>query len=88
MLPSFITEKDGPFAETMFNHPSTACNEQNLNSVITKPAHGEELEFTHIHKFENYRIEGYAYDGGGHEVERVEVSLDAGKTWLVCEYVG
>ncbi|KAI6783166.1 nitrate reductase (NADH) [Emericellopsis cladophorae] len=27
---------------------------------------------------------GYAYDGGGHEVQRVEVSVDDGKTWLYC----
>ncbi len=37
VLPSFITEKDGDFARTMFHHPSTACNEQNLNSIIARP---------------------------------------------------
>lgn len=84
VLPSFVTEKDGEFAETMFRHPGTACNEQNLNSAITKPAHGERLELTKVRKGHSYRIEGYAYDGGGHEVQRVEVSLDSGKTWLYC----
>jgi len=43
VLPSFITEKDGEFARTMFAHPDTACNEQNLNSVIVKPAQGEKM---------------------------------------------
>ncbi|KAF5018063.1 hypothetical protein F66182_9962 [Fusarium sp. NRRL 66182] len=28
--------------------------------------------------------DGYAYDGGGHQVQRVEVSLDDGETWLYC----
>ena len=35
-------------------------------------------------KQETYRIEGYAYDGGGHEVQRVEVLLDHAKSWLYC----
>ncbi|KAI9746937.1 MAG: hypothetical protein M1835_002315, partial [Candelina submexicana] len=84
VLPSFITEKDGEFANTMFKHPSTACNEQNLNSVIVKPAQGEKVPLTDARKGKIYRLEGYAYDGGGHEVQRVEVSLDGGNTWLYC----
>ncbi|KAK3073453.1 hypothetical protein LTS18_014436, partial [Coniosporium uncinatum] len=84
VLPSFVTEKDGEFAEALFHHPDTACNEQNLNSVITKPAHGEKLPLTEARKGRTYKISGYAYDGGGHEVQRVEVSLDEGKTWLYC----
>ncbi|KOS23414.1 Nitrate reductase 1 [Escovopsis weberi] len=84
VLPSFVTEKDGPFSQALFHHPDTACYEQNLNSVIVKPAHGEEIFLSDIHKGETYRIEGFAYDGGGHEVQRVEVSLDGGDTWLYC----
>ncbi|KAM0205836.1 hypothetical protein ACHAQI_008843 [Fusarium lateritium] len=84
VLPSFVTEKDGPFAEALFRHPDTACNEQNLNSVIVKPAQGEKIPLSKVKKGENYRIEGYAYDGGGHQVQRVEVSLDDGETWLYC----
>jgi nitrate reductase (NAD(P)H) len=30
VLPAFITEKDGEFANVGFAHPSPACNEQNL----------------------------------------------------------
>lgn len=82
VLPSFITEKDGEFATTMFNHPDTACNEQNLNSVIVKPAQGEQIPLSDARAGKTYRIEGYAYDGGGHEVQRIEVSLDDGETWL------
>ncbi|KAL2353834.1 hypothetical protein BJ546DRAFT_114268 [Cryomyces antarcticus] len=84
VLPSFVTEKDGEFAEVLFRHPDTACNEQNLNSVIARPAHGEQVVLTDARKGKTYRIEGYAYDGGGHEVQRVEVSLDGGETWLYC----
>lgn len=84
VLPSFITEKDGEFATTMFEHPDTACNEQNLNSVIVKPAQGEQISLASTKDTHTYRIEGYAYDGGGHEVQRIEVSLDGGDTWLYC----
>nr|POF18611.1 nitrate reductase [nadh] 1 [Quercus suber] len=84
VLPSFVTEKDGEFASALFAHPDTACNEQNLNSVIVKPAQGEEMPLTDARRGKSYRIEGYAYDGGGHEVQRVEVSLDGGESWLYC----
>lgn len=84
VLPSFVTETDGVFAETLFRHPDTACNEQNLNSVIAKPAQGERIPLSAAQKGNTYRIEGFAYDGGGHEVQRVEVSLDNGQTWLYC----
>ena len=70
------------FATSMFAHPSTACNEQNLNSVVVKPAQGEKLPLPEARRGNTYRIEGYAYDGGGHEVQRVEISLDGGGTWL------
>lgn len=83
VLPSFVTEKDGPFAETMFRHPDTACMEQNLNSVIVRPAQGEQIQLdAGIHPEDTYKIEGYAYDGGGCKVQKIEVSLDAGRTWI------
>ncbi|EAS29271.3 nitrate reductase [Coccidioides immitis RS] len=84
VLPSFVIEKDSEFARTMFHHPSTACNEQNLNSVIVRPAQNEKIELQNAKFGQTYRIQGYAYDGGGCEVQRVEVSLDDGKTWLYC----
>ena len=84
VLPAFITEKDGEFARTMFHHPSTACNEQNLNSVIVRPGQGQKFDLIDVLKEDTYRVEGYAYDGGGHEVQRVELSIDGGKTWLYC----
>ncbi|KAK5943376.1 hypothetical protein PMZ80_004383 [Knufia obscura] len=84
VLPSFITEKDGEFARTMFHHPSTACNEQNLNSVIVHPGQGEKLDLVDVLEKDTYRVEGYAYDGAGHEVQRVELSIDGGNTWLYC----
>ncbi|EED24630.1 nitrate reductase, putative [Talaromyces stipitatus ATCC 10500] len=84
VLPSFIRDKDSEFAHAMFNHPSTACNEQNLDSIIVKPAQGETIRLSDVNTNKLYRIEGIAHAGGGHEVQRVEVSLDDGETWLYC----
>ncbi|KFA77101.1 hypothetical protein S40288_09733 [Stachybotrys chartarum IBT 40288] len=93
VLPSFVTDTESPFAELLFLHPDTACNEQNLNSVIVRPQQGERLYFSDVSEKRHdsrgagpgeYRIEGFAYDGGGHEVQRVEVSLDNGVNWLYC----
>lgn len=84
VLPSFILDMDSEFSHVMFPHPSTACNEQNLNSIIVKPGHGETISLSDIKKGQSYRIAGFAYDGGGHEVQRVEVSLDGGQSWLYC----
>ncbi|KAL4809181.1 hypothetical protein BDV18DRAFT_167373 [Aspergillus unguis] len=83
-LPSFITDVESEMAETMFHHPSTICNKQMLNSVIVKPAQGEKINLADVKKGERYRVEGYAYNGNGNEIQRVEISLDDGDTWLYC----
>ncbi len=31
-----------------------------------------------------YMVEGIAFNGGGERIERVELSLDGGKTWKYC----
>ncbi|KAF4918366.1 Nitrate reductase [NADH] 1 [Colletotrichum viniferum] len=84
VLPSFITDMESALAETMFRHPSTACNEQNLNSVIVRPEQGEKISLADAQGGKMYRVQGFAYDGGGHEEQKVEVSLDGGETWLYC----
>ncbi|KAL4909793.1 hypothetical protein BDW74DRAFT_173285 [Aspergillus multicolor] len=83
-LPSFVTDVESEIAETMFHHPSTICNKQMLNSVIVKPAQGEKINLVDIRKAETYRVEGFAYNGNGNEIVRVEISLDGGDTWLYC----
>lgn len=50
--------------------------------MICKPAQNETLQVSEMKAGKTYRIAGYAYDGGGHKVQKVEVSLDDGKTWL------
>lgn len=50
-----------------------------------KPAHGECIPLSGKGSLDaTYLLEGYAYGGGGDRVERVELSLDGGKTWKYC----
>jgi nitrate reductase (NAD(P)H) len=69
--------------QPMFAHPDTACNEQNLNSVIVKPAQGGE---DRAHKGEERkRIEFKDTPTMAVGTRcRVEVSLDGGDNWLYC----
>jgi nitrate reductase (NAD(P)H) len=83
-LPSFITDPSSDIAQTMFRHHSTICNEQMLNSVIVRPAQNEKIDLVDVKKGKMYRITGYAYNGSGDEIDRVEISLDGGEHWLYC----
>ncbi|EAW12912.1 putative nitrate reductase [Aspergillus clavatus NRRL 1] len=84
VVPPFVVDRFDEMGQTMYRHPSTACMEQMLNSVIARPAQGERIDLAEMIKGRKYRITGYAYNGGGNEVQRVEVSLDGGLNWLYC----
>lgn len=83
-LPSFVTDVESSIAQTMFRHPSTICNEQMLNSVIVRPAQGEKISMVDMKRGKIYRISGYAYNGSGNEIDKVEITLDGGESWLYC----
>ncbi|CDO69334.1 hypothetical protein BN946_scf184746.g15 [Trametes cinnabarina] len=85
VVPSFIDSRDHPYASAFFHHESTACWEHSLQSVIVKPAHDERICLSGEGCLgKTYTVEGYAFNGGGDRVERVELSLDGGKTWRYC----
>jgi nitrate reductase (NAD(P)H) len=52
------------------------------NSAIARPAHDEKLEIKSAPQ--SYKVEGYAYSGGGRRITRCEVSLDKGRTWRLA----
>ncbi|KAI0073788.1 hypothetical protein K474DRAFT_1602723 [Panus rudis PR-1116 ss-1] len=85
IIPSFIDSKDHPLASALFHHESTAANEHCLQCIIVKPSHNERIQLNENgHAEGNYTVEGFAFNGGGDRVERVELSLDGGKTWKYC----
>lgn len=74
--------------------PKYIINDLNCNSAIACPDHDEVLdvtppppssdpEATFAHRY--YTLRGYAYAGGGRRVNRLEYSLDEGKTWKLTE---
>lgn len=83
VLPGNITTNDD-LAEVMYHHRSTIINEQTLNSVIVYPRQGEMIDLANIKSNFTYRVKGFAYNGAGDEIQRVELSLDGGKSWLYC----
>lgn len=59
---------------------------QILQSVICKPAHNERIPLVDGGRSANglYKVEGFAYNGSGTHINRVELTLDEGKTWRYC----
>lgn len=58
---------------------------QILQSIICKPAHEEVIQLQDESAMEGmYTVRGFAFNGGGDRIERVELSLDGGKTWRWC----
>ncbi|TFY58429.1 hypothetical protein EVJ58_g6427 [Rhodofomes roseus] len=91
VVPSFIDSKEHPLATAFFHHEDTACYDQAeaacyecLQSAICKPAHDERIQLSDKNALEGtYTVEGYAFSNGD-RIERVELSLDGGKTWRWC----
>ncbi|KAL5042073.1 hypothetical protein BDW71DRAFT_217264 [Aspergillus fruticulosus] len=74
VVPEFVTDRESELAKTLYRNPSTACMEQALNSIIVRPGPGEKIDLEH----------GFAYNGGGNEIQKVEISLDEGASWVYC----
>eukprot|EP01026_Neomeris_dumetosa_P019176 TRINITY_DN1769_c0_g1_i3.p1 TRINITY_DN1769_c0_g1~~TRINITY_DN1769_c0_g1_i3.p1 ORF type:complete len:466 (-),score=60.97 TRINITY_DN1769_c0_g1_i3:515-1912(-) len=80
IMPPFVdaelAEKEGWWFK-----PEFILYDLNINSSISRPAHDEQIV---LDENKTYRMEGYAYSGGGRKINRVEVSLDKGETWQIC----
>uniref|UniRef100_J3LHH7 Nitrate reductase n=1 Tax=Oryza brachyantha TaxID=4533 RepID=J3LHH7_ORYBR len=83
VLPSHV-DAELANAEAWWYKPEYMINELNINSVITTPGHDEVLPINALTTQRPYTMKGYAYSGGGRKVTRVEVTLDGGETWQVC----
>ncbi|CAN0907982.1 Nitrate reductase [NADH] [Linum grandiflorum] len=84
VLPSHV-DAECANSEGWWYKPECIINELNVNSVITTPYHDEILPINSWTTQTPYTLKGYAYSGGGKKVTRVEVTMDAGETWRVCE---
>ncbi|KAG5462850.1 MAG: Oxidoreductase, molybdopterin-binding domain-containing protein [Olpidium bornovanus] len=82
LLPSPVTSEG--IATQYWKNPDYLIYEMNLNSVMLAPGHDEELKIGCLESL--VHLQGYAYDGGGRRITRVELSLDDGQTWLLCDH--
>ncbi|KAL5704237.1 hypothetical protein ACHQM5_022690 [Ranunculus cassubicifolius] len=83
VLPSHV-DAELANSEAWWYKPEYIINELNINSVITTPSHEEILPINAATTLRPYTLKGYAYSGGGKKVTRVEVTLDNGDSWLLC----
>ncbi|KNA12873.1 hypothetical protein SOVF_121130 [Spinacia oleracea] len=84
VLPSHV-DAELANSEAWWYKQEYIINELNVNSVITSPCHEEILPINAWTTQRPYTMRGYAYSGGGRKVTRVEVTMDGGDTWDICE---
>ncbi|KAL3638775.1 Nitrate reductase [NADH] 1 [Castilleja foliolosa] len=84
VLPSHV-DAELANSEAWWYKPEYIINELNINSVITTPCHGEILLINSSTTQRPYTLRGYSYSGGGKKVTRVEVTMDGGETWQICQ---
>ncbi|PCH32962.1 hypothetical protein WOLCODRAFT_147072 [Wolfiporia cocos MD-104 SS10] len=86
VVPPMIDSKEHPLASAFFHLEDSGCYEQILQSIICKPSHDERVPLPTGEGGldQPYKIEGFAYDGAGTKIQRVELSLDGGNTWKYC----
>ncbi|CAF3009214.1 unnamed protein product [Rotaria sp. Silwood2] len=78
VLPTMITPEVVAEQKHWYNDERYALYSLNVQSAICYPAHEEIVK---VQEGKSYPVQGYAYNGGGVRVGRVEVSLDQGQTW-------
>mmetsp|Transcript_4601 Transcript_4601/g.8039 ORF Transcript_4601/g.8039 Transcript_4601/m.8039 type:complete len:546 (+) Transcript_4601:2190-3827(+) len=82
VLPPQVTTEQAE-KERWWYKPEFIINDRNINSVISTPAHKEVISLATTGAL--YTLKGYAYNGGGRKVTRVELSFDYGTTWELAQ---
>jgi nitrate reductase (NAD(P)H) len=86
LLPTTVTADQARNEDRWWHDPKYIINELNVNAAICSPAHEAILELnSHTPTSQKVAIEGYAYTGGGRRITRVEITLDDGETWKICD---
>lgn len=77
VLPPFV-DAERANDEDWWHKPEYICNELNINSAASVPAHEQEVT---MQRGSFFTMRGYAYTGGGRCITRMEVSFDSGINW-------
>lgn len=87
VLPMQLSPERAREESSWWYDPSYLITELNVNSAITKPAHDESIvippDLSEMSK-DTYTMRGYAYAGGGRRINRVEISIDDGRSWFLA----
>jgi len=83
VLPTMVSPEESANDPKWWMDERYAIYDLSTNSAIAYPAHDQQLALTGEPR--SYRVEGYAYGGGGRRITRVEVTLDKGKTWRLAK---
>ena len=79
VLPTMVSPEESANNKSWWMDERYAIFDLSVNSAAAYPAHEERINLTKTSQ--SYRVQGYAYSGGGRRVTRVEISLDKGRTW-------
>jgi nitrate reductase (NAD(P)H) len=82
VLPTMVSPEHSANEPKWWMDERYAIYDLSTNSVLAYPAHEEQVCLVNGPEF--YKIQGYAYGGGGRRVTRVEVTLDKGKSWALA----
>jgi len=86
VLPTVVAPEMAKNDKNWWQDERYAIYDLNVNSAIAYPAHNSEILLPRdMH--ECYTVRGYAYDGGGRRITRVELSLDKGRSWKLAQIV-
>lgn len=84
VLPTMITPEASDNLPETWKDERYAIYDLNANSAICYPEHDERLELPAADDARTYKVQGYAYGGGGRRISRMEITLDKGKTWRLA----
>ncbi|KAH9888184.1 hypothetical protein F4778DRAFT_410797 [Xylariomycetidae sp. FL2044] len=82
VLPTTISPEMSADLPDTWKDERYAIYDLNTNSATCCPAHNERIPL--IGSAGRYKVQGYAYAGGGKRITRVEVTLDKGKSWMLA----
>lgn len=89
VLPTTISPEASADLPDTWKDERYAIYELNVNSAVARPAHDERVRVDDRSASrdggETYRLQGYAYAGGGRRVTRAEITLDRGRSWRLAD---
>ncbi|KJZ78098.1 Nitrate reductase [Hirsutella minnesotensis 3608] len=82
VLPTEVTPEASANLPDVWKDERYAIYDLNANSAICYPTHDEWVST--VDESSSYKVQGYAYGGGGKRITRMEVTLDKGKSWRLA----